>query len=360
MPLVRFHTWLPDAHTEAPTAGSVLLAGLFLKAGAYGFARIALPYFPHAVAYFREAIFIIAVVGVIYGALVSIAQKDLKRLIAYSSVSHMGFVMLGLIALNHEGVMGAFLQMFNHGVTTGALFMLFGILYARSHTREIAELGGVAKSMRIFAALFILSGLSSLGLPGLNNFIGEILILFGAARTHLALAATSAVCIVFAAIYILWAVQRVFFGKEKAAYKDIKIRELAAVVPLVVIMIWLGVYPKTILGKVGASATNMITLAKRAVVEEPRESLNIIVPEIRKRMPNFIMPVVPENEMSKPMIDEITGGSPVGEGSTTDDLNSQVNTEQALPQLDEPASSPGENNNTFYPSETPAEQTGNE
>lgn len=268
VPVWPFHTWLPDAHTEAPTAGSVLLAGVFLKAGAYGFYRIGMPYFPDAVATLRPYIFALAVISIVYGAFVSMVQKDLKRLIAYSSVSHLGFVMLGLIALNQAGVQGAVLQMINHGISTGALFLLFGMLYARTHTREITELGGLSRIMPVFSAIFIFVGLSSLGLPGLNNFIGEILTLLGAFKEWPIFAIIAATCTILAAVYILWAVERVFFGaaKKDVAFKEIGAREFALIVPLCILIVWLGVYPNSILTKTDNSVATFISMAKRAVL----------------------------------------------------------------------------------------------
>lgn len=296
VPVFPFHTWLPDAHTEAPTAGSVLLAGVFLKVGAYGFYRIAMPYFPDAIAICRPYIFILAVVSIIYGALVSMVQKDLKRLIAYSSVSHLGFVTLGLIALNPEGAQGAVIQMVNHGFSTGGLFLLFGMLYARTHTRNISDFGGIAKSMPIYSWLFIFVGLSSLGLPGLNNFVGEILTLLGAFKVRPVFAIISASCVIFAAIYILWAVERVFFGAPKSVSKDINAREVAVMIPLIIAIVWLGVYPKTILSKIGYSTDEFLKMAKRSIVEQPKEPLNIIIPEIKRQRPEMIIPQTPMEE----------------------------------------------------------------
>ncbi|MBI2342341.1 MAG: NADH-quinone oxidoreductase subunit M [Deltaproteobacteria bacterium] len=297
VPMWPFHTWLPDAHTEAPTAGSVLLAGVFLKVGAYGFYRIAMPYFPDAVAMLRPYIFSLAVVGIVYGALVSMVQTDLKRLIAYSSVSHLGFVMLGLISLNPEGVSGAVLQMVNHGFSTGALFLMFGMLYSRAHSRNIADFGGVARSMPLYSALFIFIGLSSLGLPGLNNFVGELLTLMGAFKVNSAAAVISASGVIFAAIYILWAIERVFFGKVKDAIggkiwraEDINLREFALTAPLLILIVWFGIYPKTALSKISESTSEFLNMARRSIVEAAPEPLNIIIPEEIKPEPALIIP----------------------------------------------------------------------
>lgn len=257
VPIVPFHTWLPDAHTEAPTAGSVMLAGVFLKVGAYGFYRIAMPIFPDAVTELRTLILVLAVIGITYGALVSMVQPDLKRLIAYSSVAHLGFVILGLISLTPEGVQGALLQMINHGLSTGALFLLVGMLYARRHTRMIADYGGLGRSVPVLTFVFVFVGLSSLGLPGLNNFVGEILVLIGAFKTAKWYAVIAASGVVLAAIYILWAIERVFFGEvreENRGLKDISLRETVVVAPLILLIVWLGVYPQTALGRMFDSA----------------------------------------------------------------------------------------------------------
>jgi len=292
VPMFPFHTWLPDAHTEAPTAGSVLLAGVFLKAGTYGFYRIAMPFFPSAVAELRTYIFVLAVIGIVYGAAVSVVQKDLKRLIAYSSVSHLGFVILGLIALNPEGVQGAVLQMVNHGLSTGALFLLFGMLYSRYHTRNIADYGGIASVMPFYTGVFIFVGISSLGLPGLNNFVGELLIFLGTFRVNYLYAIISATAIILAAIYILWAIERVFFGKvaQKEHAKDMGLREFALVVPLLVGILWLGVHPSTILSKIKYSTAEFRKYAKRSIVEPARDPLQIMIPERLKLRPDIIIP----------------------------------------------------------------------
>ncbi len=300
VPIVPFHTWLPDAHTEAPTAGSVLLAGVFLKVGAYGFYRIAMPYFPDAVAYFRPAIFILATIGIVYGALISIVQTDLKRLIAYSSVSHLGFVILGLISLNPEGVQGAVLQMFNHGVSTGALFLLFGMIYYRFHTRNIADFGGIAKVMPFYSGIFVFVGLSSLGLPGLNGFVGEFLTLIGAFKVKPAFAIIAASAVIFAAIYILWAIERVFFGgkvsKHEGIIKDISAREFALLVPLLILIVWLGVYPGGVLARITPSVNSFLEMSKRSIVETPQLKLQATFPEIKKTKPEIIVAPPPREE----------------------------------------------------------------
>src|SRR2546425_7403095 len=213
VPLFPFHTWLPDAHVEAPTAGSVILAGVLLKMGTYGYLRFCLPLFPDASVEFAPLVFALAVIGIVYGAWVSTVQPDLKKLVAYSSVSHLGFVMLGLFTLTQQGVVGGVIQMINHGLSTGALFLMVGMIYERRHTRLIAQFGGLWKVIPAFSALFLVVTLSSVGLPGLNGFVGEFLVLLGAFQVSGTLAALAATGIIFAAVYLLWMYQRVIFGE---------------------------------------------------------------------------------------------------------------------------------------------------
>ncbi|HXG04917.1 MAG TPA: NADH-quinone oxidoreductase subunit M [Candidatus Binatia bacterium] len=247
VPVVPFHTWLPDAHVEAPTAGSVILAGVLLKMGTYGFLRFCLPLFPDASLTFAPLVLALAVVGIVYGAWVSTVQADLKKLVAYSSVSHLGFVMLGIFALNPQGLVGGLLQMVNHGLSTGALFLMVGMIYERRHTRLIADFGGLWQPMPAFSALFLLVALSSLGLPGLNGFVGEFLILLGAFQVHRGLAVVAATGIIFAAVYLLWMYQRVAFGpvthEENRRLTDLDLREWAVLAPIVLFIVWIGVYP---------------------------------------------------------------------------------------------------------------------
>jgi NADH-quinone oxidoreductase subunit M len=247
VPVVPFHTWLPDAHVEAPTAGSVILAGVLLKMGTYGFLRFCLPLFPDASLTFAPVILVLAVVGIIYGAWVCTVQPDLKKLVAYSSVSHLGFVMLGIFTLNTPGLVGSVLQMVNHGLSTGALFLLVGMVYERRHTRLIADFGGLWQPMPAFSALFLLVALSSLGLPGLNGFVGEFLVLVGAFQGHRGLAVVATAGIIFAAVYLLWMYQRVAFGPvtrdENQSLPDLTPREWAVMVPVVLFIVWIGVYP---------------------------------------------------------------------------------------------------------------------
>ncbi len=252
VPLFPFHTWLPDAHVEAPTAGSIILAGVLLKMGTYGFLRFCLPLFPDASLRFGPWIFALAVVGVVYGAWVSTVQPDLKKLVAYSSVSHLGFVMLGIFTLTAQGLVGAIIQMINHGLSTGALFLMVGIIYERRHTRLISEFGGLWQAVPAFSALFLVVVLSSLGLPGLNGFVGEFLILLGVFQVSLPLAALGTTGIIFAAVYLLWMYQRVIFGPltrdENRRLPDLDLREWAVVLPLVIFIVWIGVYPVAFTG----------------------------------------------------------------------------------------------------------------
>src|SRR5438094_3903297 len=252
VPLFPFHTWLPDAHVEAPTAGSVILAGVLLKMGTYGFLRFCLPLFPDASLAFGPLVFTLAVIGVIYGAWVSTAQLDMKKLVAYSSVSHLGFVMLGISTLNQQGLVGGLIQMVNHGLSTGALFLMVGMIYERRHSRLVADFGGLWRVVPGFSALFLVVVLSSLGLPGLNGFVGEFLVLVGAFQRSIWLAAVATSGIIFAAVYLLWMYQRVIFGEitheANRALPDLTPREWAVLVAVVVLIVWIGVYPGAFTG----------------------------------------------------------------------------------------------------------------
>jgi len=289
VPMFPFHTWLPDAHVEAPTAGSVLLAGVLLKMGTYGFLRFCLPLFPAASLAFAPWIFALALVGIIYGAWVSMVQPDLKKLVAYSSVSHLGFVVLGLFTLTPQGLVGGIIQMVNHGLSTGALFLLVGVLYERRHTRLIADFGGLWKVVPAFSVLFLIVSLSSLGLPGLNGFVGEFLILVGAfAWASQAAAGPSAYLvpvlassgIIFAAIYMLWMYQRVCFGEiahdANRELRDLTPREWAVLLPVLLFIFWIGVYPRPFTGMTEASAQALIdqvrSKAAAAAAAHPRVS----------------------------------------------------------------------------------------
>jgi NADH-quinone oxidoreductase subunit M len=262
VPLFPFHTWLPDAHVEAPTAGSVILAGVLLKMGTYGFLRFCLPFFPDATFQFAPFVFVLAVIGIVYGAWVSTVQPDLKKLVAYSSVSHLGFVMLGLFTLNQQGLVGGVIQMVNHGLSTGALFLMVGMIYERRHTRLIAEFGGLWKVVPAFSTLFLVVVLSSLGLPGLNGFVGEFLVLVGAFQVNGWLAAIATTGIIFAAVYLLWMYQRVVFGDvthdENRRLVDLTPREWALLAPVLAFIVLIGVYPAAFTGKTEATIAALL------------------------------------------------------------------------------------------------------
>jgi len=281
VPLFPFHTWLPDAHVEAPTAGSVLLAGVLLKMGTYGFLRFCLPLFPNAYIDFVPLFSILAIIGIIYGALVAARQKDVKSLVAYSSVSHLGFVMLGLFALNIQSVEGGILQMINHGISTGALFLIVGMIYERRHTRLIEDFGGLSKQIPVFAAFFMIVTLSSIGLPGTNGFIGEFLILLGTFKSNVTYAALGAIGIILAAVYMLWMYQRVMFGKlekpENAKLKDLNLREKAILVPIVLLIFWIGVFPKPFFDRMEVSVRSVLEMAgaKYQVTQSGRTGKNL-------------------------------------------------------------------------------------
>jgi len=273
VPVFPFHTWLPDAHVEAPTAGSVILAGVLLKMGTYGFVRFALPLFPDASVQFAPLVFGLGLAGILYGALVAMVQKDIKKLVAYSSVAHLGFVMLGTFALNDEGLSGAVLQMINHGLSTGALFLLVGMLYERRHTREISAFGGIAKPMPVYAAMFGIVTMSSIGLPGLNGFVGEYLILLGTFRADRWAGAAATFGVVLAAVYMLWMYRRVFFGPVEVAENrgliDLDLREKLVIAVVVIPIVWIGVYPQPLLTRLRTPVGELLRVmeAKRAGAE---------------------------------------------------------------------------------------------
>jgi len=274
VPVFPLHTWLPDAHVEAPTAGSVLLAGVLLKLGTYGFLRFNLPLFPQASVDFVPLLAVLAVIGIIYGAIVAIVQPDLKKLVAYSSVSHLGFIVLGIFALTSQGLQGGVVQMINHGLSTGALFLLVGMIYERRHTKQIADFGGLAKVMPIYAGAFLFMTFASIGLPGLNGFIGEFLVLLGSYATLPVYTILAATGVILAAIYLLWAYERVFTGPitndANLGLSDLNIREIVVLVPLIALVILLGVYPKV--------ALNVIEPSTEAVLDRVEAASDFEVP----------------------------------------------------------------------------------
>ena len=267
VPMFPVHTWLPDAHTEAPTAGSVILAAILLKMGTYGYVRFAIPLFPVATMQFTPFLALLAVIGIIYGALVAMMQDDVKKLVAYSSVSHLGFVMLGVFAMNLQGLSGGLLQMISHGISTGALFLIVGFLYERRHTRLIVDFGGLSKVMPVFATIFLIVTFSSIGLPGTNGFVGEFLILVGAFESELRVFTVFATTgVILAAVYMLWMFQRVMMGKltnpKNENLKDLSAREVAIMMPLLIFIFWIGIYPNTFLDKMNPALENMIKEVK--------------------------------------------------------------------------------------------------
>jgi NADH-quinone oxidoreductase subunit M len=272
VPMWPLHSWLPDAHVEAPTAGSIILAGVLLKMGTYGFLRFNIPLFPQAAVQAAPWMALLAVIGIIYGAAVSYAQKDIKKLVAYSSVSHLGFVMLGLFALNAQGVEGGILQMINHGLSTGALFLLVGMVYEQTHTREFSVYGGLWKIMPVFGAFMLIVSLSSMGLPGLNGFVGEFTILLGAFGSKAIgspwFAGVAALGVIMAAVYILYMFQKIFLGPEGSiveevkkhghALRDLNAREIITTVPLLVFIFWIGLYPKPFFDLMAPAVTKLL------------------------------------------------------------------------------------------------------
>jgi NADH-quinone oxidoreductase subunit M len=259
-----FHTWLPDAHVEAPTAGSVILAGVLLKMGIYGFIRFSLPICPEAsrTGWVQMVVVVLSIIGIVYGSMVAMVQKDMKKLVAYSSVAHLGFVMLGLFALNNAGIQGGILQSINHGLSTGGLFLLVGIVYERRHTRMISDFGGLASVMPVYAMLFMVILLASIGLPLLNGFIGEFTILTGVFIADWRWAAWASLGVILGAAYMLWLYQRVFFGElaneENKKLEDVNVREILTLAPLIVLCFWIGLYPKPFFEMTAKSAEKIV------------------------------------------------------------------------------------------------------
>jgi NADH-quinone oxidoreductase subunit M len=277
VPLWPLHTWLPDAHTEAPTAGSVILAGVLLKMGTYGLLRFNFGLFPNASREFAWLMITLAVIGIIYGALVAMVQPDVKRLVAYSSVSHMGFVVLGLFSFTEQGMQGALYQMLNHGVSTGALFLFVGMIYERRHTRMISDFGGLARPMPWFSTLFVIASLSSIGLPFMNGFVGEFLIMIGAwlstaVRNAWIVTMLAGTGVIWAAVYMLWMLQRVVFGtktsEENAKLPDMNLREALLILPLIFLMFFMGVYPQPFLNR----SRDSVEAARQRVTSPPETS----------------------------------------------------------------------------------------
>lgn len=301
VPMFPVHTWLPDAHTEAPTAGSVILAAIMLKMGTYGFIRFAMPLFPEATHQFTPLIATLAVIGIIYAALVAMVQEDVKKLVAYSSVAHLGFVMLGLFALNEQGITGALLQNLNHGISTGALFLIVGFIYERRHTRMITDFGGLSKQMPIFAVIFMIVTLSSVALPGTNGFVGEFLILVGGFESSLrwwTIVASSGV--IFAAVYMLWMFQRVMFGEldnpKNQALLDLNAREIAIMVPLLVMIFVLGVYPNPFIEKMTPSIKKVIAHTRIEPVTTAKVAVPAVAPATEAAPAGHAAPVQPVTE----------------------------------------------------------------
>jgi len=282
VPMFPLHTWLPDAHVEAPTAGSVILAAVLLKMGTYGFLRFAIPLFPQASAQLAPWIVGLALVGIWYGALVAMVQPDLKKLVAYSSVSHLGFCMLGLYAMNSQGFAGAMLQMLNHGVSTGALFLLVGVVYERRHSRMIADFGGLWKPLPVYAAVFLVVMLSSVGLPGTNGFVGEFLVLLGAFRTNPVWAGLAAVGVILSAVYMLWMFQRVMFGPvthaENEHLADLSFRERLVFAPLLILIFAIGVFPQPFLDRMQPALDRTLALARQRAALSAPGRVEIAVP----------------------------------------------------------------------------------
>ena len=328
VPMFPFHTWLPDAHTDAPTAGSVILAAVLLKMGTYGFIRFSLPILPDATVSFVPLIAGLSIVGIIYGALVALSQSDWKRLVAYSSVSHMGLVMLGMFALTPVGITGSIIQQINHGISTGALFLIVGIVYERRHTREISEYGGLSKTMPVFAAVFLIMTMSSIGLPTLNGFIGEILILQGVFVVSKWWAAVAATGIVLGAAYMLWLYQRTMFGTidnpKNEGLADLNMRELATFVPLIILAVWIGLYPSPFLRRLETSVERVMTRVNAdyapqnvmAVCQDDPSHAEVRLAKESKRVDGVVAEACPDDKLtSEPSNGSILRGSALAGGN---------------------------------------------
>ncbi len=272
IPLFPFHTWMPDVHTQAPTVGSVDLAGVLLKIGAYGFIRFCIPFFPGISLETKDLFQLLAVIGIIYGAMAAFAQKDIKGIIAYSSLSHLGYCMLGLFSFTEEGVVGGMLQMISHGVSTGMLFLMIGMIYERAHTRNISEFGGLVRQMPVYSIFFVIAVLSSIGLPGTNGFVGEFLILVGSIKSNVYFGSIAAIGVVLGALYLLYFVKRFLFGLSKTIqarpYHDLHFREIGLLTPLVILIFWIGFYPKPLLEILKPSARVYLNSASVKAIAE--------------------------------------------------------------------------------------------
>ena len=281
VPMFPFHTWLPDAHVEAPTAGSVILAGVLLKMGTYGFLRFSLPICPAASStkWVQLSVVVLSIIGILYGSMVAMVQKDVKKLVAYSSVAHLGFVMLGFFALNTAGIQGGILQSINHGLSTGGLFLLVGIIYERRHTRMITDFGGISSVMPVYAMLFMVILLASIGLPLLNGFVGEFTILVGAFLANWRWAAFAVIGVVLGAAYMLWLYQRVFFGEvtheENKTLQDVNLREILTLAPLIVFCVWIGVYPKPFFEMTAKASDKLVVAVEQARLAEAAGSVRM-------------------------------------------------------------------------------------
>ena len=289
VPMFPLHTWLPDAHTEAPTAGSIFLAAVLLKLGTYGFVRFSLPLLPNATLTFSPWMIALSIFAILYGAYVTIAQKDMKKLIAYSSVSHMGFVMLGIFVLNLEGLKGGLLQMINHGISTGALFFLVGMIYERTHQRMIGDYSGLIKVMPVYGVFFLITLLSSMGMPVTNGFIGELYVLIGAFRAHWGFTIPAVIGILLGAVYLLWLFQRVFLGdfvyQGDNPLNDLDLREKAAMIPIIFLVFWIGLYPKPFLQIMDASLEHLVETVQKNAKKSTVDTLTLILRKSETRNP---------------------------------------------------------------------------